>query len=147
MVIVQPYFRGVERQSSKEVWDGATVFPVYGVDWLWPFVTAGQASNDDPRLNPPDEEITSLTCRRVLVVVADVRERGCRLLNRFRDYYARSSCEAMLVELEGEDHGFHLYSPLRATSKRLMASIVRFINQPPAPALDDHLHWHAWEGK
>ncbi|KAG2639709.1 hypothetical protein PVAP13_2KG032132 [Panicum virgatum] len=50
------------------------------VDWLWPFMTAGQASNDDPRLNPPEEEIASLTCRRVLVAVAEkdtLRERGC----------------------------------------------------------------------
>jgi hypothetical protein len=29
-----------------------------------------------------------------------------------------------------------------------VASIVRFINQPPAPELDGGLHWHdAWEGK
>ena len=51
------------------------------------------------------------------------------------------------MEVEGEDHGFHLYSPLRATSMRLMASIVCFINQPSAPELDNRLHWHTWEGK
>ena len=114
-------------------------------------MTAGQAGNEDPRLNPPDEEIASLTCRRVLVAVAGkdtLRERGCRLLDRFRDYYARTGGEATLVESEGEDHGFHLYSPLRATSRRLMASIVHFINQPPAPELDNSLHWHvSCEGK
>jgi hypothetical protein len=44
-------------------------------------------------------------------------------------------------------HGFHLYSPLRATSRRLMSSTVRFINQPPAPGHNGGLHWHAWEGK
>ncbi|RLN33910.1 putative carboxylesterase 13 [Panicum miliaceum] len=151
MVIVHPYFWGAERLPSEEVWDGAAVFPAYGVDWLWPFVTAGQASNDDPRLNPPDEEIASLKCRRILVAVAEkdtLRERGCRLLNRFHDYYARTGGgAATLVESEGEDHGFHLYSPLRATSRRLMSSIVHFINQPPAPELDDVLHWHACGGK
>jgi hypothetical protein len=73
-----------------------------------------------------------------------LRERGCRLLNRFHDYYARTGgSEATLVESEGEDHGFHLYSPLRATSRRLMESIVRFINKPPAPEVDDCLHWDA----
>ncbi|KAG2640573.1 hypothetical protein PVAP13_2KG104332 [Panicum virgatum] len=55
--------------------------------------------------------------------------------------------EATLVESEGEDHGFHLYSPLRVTSRRLMESIGRFVNQPPAPEpeleLDDDLLWHA----
>ncbi|KAG2633216.1 hypothetical protein PVAP13_2NG259900 [Panicum virgatum] len=129
-----------------EVWDGAAVFSAYGVDWLWPFVTAGQASNDDPLLNPPDEEIAWLACRRVLLAVAEkdtLRETGCCLLNRFRDYYARTGGgEATLVESEGEDHGFHLYSPLSATSRRLMASIVHFINQPPAPKME-----HAWKGK
>ncbi|RLN36059.1 hypothetical protein C2845_PM03G19330 [Panicum miliaceum] len=39
MVIVHPYFWGAERLPSEEVWDGAAVFPAYGVDWLWPFVT------------------------------------------------------------------------------------------------------------
>ncbi|XBI76461.1 hypothetical protein VPH35_069695 [Triticum aestivum] len=39
--------------------------------------------------------------------------------------------EVTVVESEGEDHGFHLYSPLRTTSKRLMGSIVEFINQQP----------------
>ncbi|KAG8080299.1 hypothetical protein GUJ93_ZPchr0007g2999 [Zizania palustris] len=37
-----------------------------------------------------------------------------------------------LVESEGEDHGFHLYSPLRATSRNLMENVVQFINQSAA---------------
>jgi len=84
---------------------------------------------------PPDKEIASLMSRRVLVAMAEkdaLRKRGCHLLNRFRDFYACTGGEATLLEVEGEDHGFHLYSPLRATSKSLMASIVRFINQLPA---------------
>ncbi|KAG2631381.1 hypothetical protein PVAP13_2NG024800 [Panicum virgatum] len=117
MVTVHPYFWGAERLPSEE------------------------ASNDDPRLNPPDEEIASLRCRRVLVAVAEkdtLQEHGCLLLNCFQDYYARTGGgEATLVESEGEDHGFHLYSPLRASSKSLMASIE----------LDDGLHWHACDGK
>ncbi|RCV09353.1 hypothetical protein SEVIR_2G025400v4 [Setaria viridis] len=155
VVIVQPYLWGAERLPSEAACgDGAAVLPAYGVDRLWPFVTAGQAGNEDPRLNPPDEEIASLTCRRFLVAVAEkdtLSERGRRLFGRIRDYYAVAGGEATLVESEGEDHGFHLYSPLRATSRRLMQSIVRFINQPPAPAPDMNggLHWHAWaeEGK
>ncbi|PAN09342.1 hypothetical protein PAHAL_2G015400 [Panicum hallii] len=149
-IIVQPYFWGAERLPSEAASDGAGVFPADEVDLLWPFVTAGQAGNDDPRLSPPDEEIASLMCRRVLVAVAErdiLRERGCRLFAGIRDYYARTGGEATLVESEGEDHGFHLYSPLRATSRRLMSSIVGFINQPPAPELNGGLHWHAWEGK
>uniref|UniRef100_A0A453ADW1 Alpha/beta hydrolase fold-3 domain-containing protein n=3 Tax=Aegilops tauschii subsp. strangulata TaxID=200361 RepID=A0A453ADW1_AEGTS len=57
-----------------------------------------------------------------------------------------------LVESEGEDHGFHLYNPLRATSKVLMENIVQFINQrtslPLPAALLPELHeLHAYGGK
>ncbi|CAN6212992.1 unnamed protein product [Urochloa humidicola] len=155
LIMVQPFFWGAERLPSEEVWDGASVLDVNRVGLLWPFVTAGQADNDDPRLNPPDEEIASLRCQRVLIAVAEkdsLRERGCRLFDRIRDYYyyAVTGGEATLVESEGEDHGFHLYSPLRTTSKRLMESIVRFINNQPAaaPPLEVNgggLHWHGWE--
>uniref|UniRef100_A0A0D3GRT9 Alpha/beta hydrolase fold-3 domain-containing protein n=1 Tax=Oryza barthii TaxID=65489 RepID=A0A0D3GRT9_9ORYZ len=73
--------------------------------------------------------LASLPCRRVLMAVAGrdtLRDRGRRLASRMRG-------DVTVVESEGEDHGFHLYSPLRATSKRLMQSIVQFINQPPSP--------------
>ncbi|CAN6180209.1 unnamed protein product [Urochloa humidicola] len=86
VIIVQPYFWGADRLPSEAV--SAGVLLVSRVDRLWPFVTAGQAGNDDPRINPPDEEIASLTCRRVLVAVAEsdtLRERGLRLFGRVRD--------------------------------------------------------------
>ncbi|XP_052163272.1 probable carboxylesterase 3 [Oryza glaberrima] len=129
LIMVHPFFWGPERLPCETVWDGASVFPAFGVDWLWPFVTAGQADNDDPRIDPADDELASLPCRRVLMAVAGrdtLRDRGRRLASRMRG-------DVTVVESEGEDHGFHLYSPLRATSKRLMQSIVQFINQPPSP--------------
>ncbi|XP_044361940.1 probable carboxylesterase 12 [Triticum aestivum] len=263
LIMVHPYFWGDKRLPSELAWDVgdgvAAVFPPYGVDRLWPFVTAGQAGNDDPRIDPPASEISSLACRRVLMAVAGkdtLRERGLDLAASMRDHDApwpwmmlhlstpsqrhirpllatdavtapvttvhhlvvvdavaapitTSSChtqqpphdvddafaapitmlfappspssgiapqpdisgiapspasssrrhppphmettappslsrtnlalipimqgrrEVTVVESEGEDHGFHLYSPLRATSKRLMGSIVQFINQQP----------------
>jgi hypothetical protein len=104
------------------------------VDWIWPFVTAGQASNDDPRLNPPDEEIASLTCRRVLVAVAEdtLRERGVCLFARIRDYCARAGGEATQLESEGEDHGLHLYSPARHQQEA--RGEHRALHQPAAGA-------------
>ncbi|KAF8731311.1 hypothetical protein HU200_016365 [Digitaria exilis] len=154
VVIVQPYFWGAERLPSEaSSADGTAVLPVNGVDRLWPFVTAGKAGNEDPRINPTDEEIASLTmtCRRVMVAVAKkdtLRERGVRLFERVRDCYdLTGGGEVTLVESEGEDHGFHLYNPLRATSRSLMESIVQFINRPPAPEKNGGFHLHAWEGK
>ncbi|XP_010239290.1 probable carboxylesterase 5 [Brachypodium distachyon] len=150
LVIVQPYFWGTERLPSEELAeDAGAVLPACLVDRAWPYVTAGQACNDDPRINPRDEDIASLACSRVLVAVAEkdmLRERGSRLAARLRDCRRPighdddndddDNYDVTLVESEGEDHGFHLYSPLRATSKKLMESIVRFINQPlPLPVL------------
>uniref|UniRef100_A0ACD5UVD0 Uncharacterized protein n=1 Tax=Avena sativa TaxID=4498 RepID=A0ACD5UVD0_AVESA len=137
LIMVQPFFWGVERLPSEEACDGAAVvFPPLWVDRLWPFVTAGNGSNDDPEIDPPDEDLMWVTCRRVLVAVAEkdtLRERGCRFASRMRDY-AMVQGNVTVVESEGEDHGFHLFRPLHATSKKLMKSIVQFINQPAGEA-------------
>lgn len=49
VVMVHPFFWGSERLPSETVCDGLSMFPAHRVDLLWPFVTAGQAGNDDPR--------------------------------------------------------------------------------------------------
>ncbi|KAM3195585.1 hypothetical protein ACQJBY_071625 [Aegilops geniculata] len=144
LIMVQPYFWGAKRLPLELAWDDnqatVAVFPPNGVDRLWPFVTAGQAGNDDPRIDPPASEISSLACRRVLIAVAgkdSLRGRGHRLAARMRDLDSRwpwmiqRRREVTVVESEGEEHGFHLYSPLKATSKRLMGSLVEFISQQP----------------
>ncbi|KQK19417.1 hypothetical protein BRADI_1g48173v3 [Brachypodium distachyon] len=125
--------------DCREVdWGGAGAVFLTWLDRVWPYVTAGRAGNDDPRIDPTAEEISSLMCKRVLVAVAGkdmLRERGQRLADRICYCWRRPSMmiggsndDVILVESEGEDHGFHLYSPLRATSKKLMESIVHFIN-------------------
>uniref|UniRef100_A0ACD5YDD0 Uncharacterized protein n=1 Tax=Avena sativa TaxID=4498 RepID=A0ACD5YDD0_AVESA len=156
LVMVQPYFWGADRLPSETDSDDV-VFPAYGVDRLWPFVTAGDAGNDDPRINPTDEEIASLRCKRVLVAVAErdtLRDRGCRLAARVRHHCPSVGDNVTLAESEGEDHSFHLHSPLRATSKRLMERVVQFINQPAAAAvvsppivvLPDQMHAEILDG-
>ncbi|XP_003560136.1 probable carboxylesterase 2 [Brachypodium distachyon] len=132
LIMVHPYFWSSQRLASEAVWDGVSMFAPENVDRLWPFVTAGQAGNDDPRINPPEDEIASLACRRVLVAVAEkdsLRDRGRRLAAQMRDWSWAAGENVTLVESEGEDHGFHLYNPLRATSKKLMESIVQFVDQ------------------
>lgn len=156
LVIVHPYFWGVDRLSSETVWDGIAMFTPEMIDRLWPFVTAGKLGDDDPMMNPVDEDIASLTCRRVLVAVAgkdSLRHRGSWLAARMRGCaWADDESAVTLVESEGEDHGFHLYNPLRASSKVLMDSIVQFVNQPtalpwPAALLPELDELHACQGK
>uniref|UniRef100_A0A0D9WZP0 Alpha/beta hydrolase fold-3 domain-containing protein n=1 Tax=Leersia perrieri TaxID=77586 RepID=A0A0D9WZP0_9ORYZ len=128
LIVVQPFFWGAEMLPSEVAWVGDSVIDPHRVGDLWPFVTAGQAGNDDPWLEPSVEEIAGLTFRRALVAVAEkdfLRHRGLHLAARMRWAGGR---EVTVVDSEGEDHGFHLYSPLRATSRRLMESIVQFIN-------------------
>ncbi|XBJ14276.1 hypothetical protein VPH35_006340 [Triticum aestivum] len=106
------------------VWDGVAMFTPELIDRLWPFVTAGRLDKNDPRVNPLGKEITSLTCQRMLVAVAEkdaLRDRGRWLAARMHKCCAWADDDekaVTLVESEGEDHGFHLYNPLRATSKR-----------------------------
>ncbi|KAF7005940.1 hypothetical protein CFC21_021021 [Triticum aestivum] len=130
LVIVHPFLWGLERLPAEKVSDGDVMYPPALVDKLWPFVTAGQAGNDDPRINPPDGEIALLTCRRVMVCVAGrdtLRDRGRRFASRMRKC-GWTDRNLTVVETEGEDHLFHLYAPLRATSKDLMDRVVHFIN-------------------
>uniref|UniRef100_A0A0E0ILS9 Alpha/beta hydrolase fold-3 domain-containing protein n=1 Tax=Oryza nivara TaxID=4536 RepID=A0A0E0ILS9_ORYNI len=147
LIIIHPYFWGAHMLPSEAAWDGESVIRPHKVGELWPFVTSGKAGNDDPWIDPSVEEVASLTCRRALVAVAEkdfLRDRGRLLAARMRGCAWAGGGDGRnvtLVESEGEDHGFHLYSPLRATSRRLMESIVQFINQPshsPAP-----LRWPA----
>ncbi|XP_052163238.1 probable carboxylesterase 2 [Oryza glaberrima] len=147
LIIIHPYFWGARMLPSEAAWDGESVIKPHQVGELWPFVTSGKAGNDDPWIDPPVEEVASLTCRRALVAVAEkdfLRDRGRLLAARMRGCAWAGGGDGRnvtLVESESEDHGFHLYSPLRATSRRLMESIVRFINQPsPSPA---PLRWPA----
>uniref|UniRef100_A0ACD6ANF9 Uncharacterized protein n=1 Tax=Avena sativa TaxID=4498 RepID=A0ACD6ANF9_AVESA len=132
LILLHPFFWGSERLPC-ETDHGRHDVPMFAldrVDALWPFVTAGTASNDDPRVNPPSEQIVSLQCQRVLVGVAgkDVfRDRGRRYVAELRD--GAWSGEVTLIESEGEDHCFHLHRPSRASATTLMDHVVQFVNQ------------------
>ncbi|KAL6862166.1 hypothetical protein ACP4OV_016815 [Aristida adscensionis] len=149
IVLLQPFFWGPERLPSERDRHDGPVFSPEFVDTLWPFLTAGAAGNDDPRINPPAGEVMSLPCRRALVAVAakDVaRDRGCRYAAWLRHGERRR--EVTLVESEGEDHGFHLYRPARASAVALMDLVAKFIDGgaaqplPITAAAESGLHRH-----
>ncbi|KAL6656564.1 hypothetical protein ACP70R_004344 [Stipagrostis hirtigluma subsp. patula] len=143
IVLLQPFFWGTERLPSETNRVDGPVFSPEFVDTVWPFLTAGAAGNDDPRLNPPAEQVMSLRCRRALVTVAakDVlRDRGCRYATWLRcSEWCR---EVTLVESESEDHGFHLYRPARASAVALMDCVAEFINDGilASPIAETELH-------
>ncbi|KAG8080306.1 hypothetical protein GUJ93_ZPchr0007g3983 [Zizania palustris] len=140
LIIIQPYFWGPHMLPSEMAWDNDSESSVIDPDKLanfWPFVTSGQAGNDDPLIDTSSDEVASQTCQRALVAVAEkdfLRYRGLHLAALMRGcvWAGAGGHNVTLVESEGEDHGFHLYSPLRATSRNLMESVVQFINQSAA---------------
>ncbi|KAL6657925.1 hypothetical protein ACP70R_005705 [Stipagrostis hirtigluma subsp. patula] len=131
LILVHPYFWGSDRLPS-ELASESFLKPDLS-DKLWSTATAGRASSDDPRINPADEDVASLKCRRALVAVAEkdlVRERGRRFAARMRDY--GWGANVTLVESAGEDHAFHLADrdkPPRASVTELLDHIAEFINK------------------
>ncbi|RLM85428.1 hypothetical protein C2845_PM04G27010 [Panicum miliaceum] len=128
LVLVHPYFWGPDRLPSELA--AESFLTAEAADRHWALVTGGRAGNDDPWINPSDEDVAfaSLTCRRALVAVAEkdlVRERVRRLAARYRG----CGGDVTLVESAGEDHGFHLSGPPRARSIELLDHIVKFINK------------------
>ncbi|KAL6656561.1 hypothetical protein ACP70R_004341 [Stipagrostis hirtigluma subsp. patula] len=150
LIILQPFFWGTERLPSEATGSALPMFAPERVDTLWPFVTAGTAGNDDPRLCPRAERVACLPCRRALVSVATkdvLRDRGRRYAEWLRD--GEWCREVTLVESEGEDHGFHLIRPARATAVALMDRVVEFIHgSAPTSLIGDAEteNLHAGEG-
>jgi acetyl esterase/lipase len=131
MVLLQPFFWGTERLPSETDRHDGPVFSPEFVGTLWPFLTAGAAGNDDPRINPLSGQVASLPCGRALVAVAGkdlLRDRGCRYAAWLRRGDDGSCREVTLVESKGRDHGFHLYRPKCAAAVALMDRVAEFIN-------------------
>ncbi|CAO2141310.1 unnamed protein product [Urochloa humidicola] len=136
IVLLQPFFWGTERQPSETDRDDKPLFAPEVVDTLWPFLTAGTADNDDPRLNPPAHLVMSLPFQRALVAVASrdlVRDRGYQ----YATWLLLGECchEVTLFESKGEDHGFHLHPRAGAGASKLMDRVVSFINRTEPPPI------------
>ncbi|GJN36269.1 hypothetical protein PR202_gb25112 [Eleusine coracana subsp. coracana] len=139
MILLHPFFWGPDRLPSEtndddhrrhELGHKTAVFVPEKLDKFWPFLTAGTASNDDPRADPPAEVVASVACRRALVAVAAMdlaRHRGRRYAE-WLQRHGRWCREVTLVESEDEDHAFHLYRPGRASAVALMDRVVEFVN-------------------
>jgi acetyl esterase/lipase len=130
LILLQPYFWGPERLPTELDWNGGDVVRPERVDTLWPFLTAGAAGNDDPRLNPPDHLVASSLPWRALVAIASkdlLWERGCRYAAMLN--HGERCREVKLVESKGEVHGFHLYRPARPSAVELTDNVVNFINK------------------
>uniref|UniRef100_A0A0D9WZ60 Alpha/beta hydrolase fold-3 domain-containing protein n=1 Tax=Leersia perrieri TaxID=77586 RepID=A0A0D9WZ60_9ORYZ len=149
VALLQPCFWGKKRLASEAAAgerDEPPMLAPYRLDALWPYVTGGAAGNDDPRIDPPAEDVSSLPCRRALVAVAEkdvLRERGRRYAAQLR----RGGRDVTLVESEGEDHCFHLYRPARPSAVELMDRVAEFISPTSCRLQQKDLlhHLHGWQ--
>lgn len=109
------------------------------VDNWWMFVCPSDKGCDDKLINPFTDgapSVAGLACDKVLVIVAEkdiLRDRG-------RLYYERLvksdwPGKAEIVEVEGEDHVFHIFDPSSQKAKSLIKRLACFINEANAPAV------------
>ncbi|XP_057505026.1 probable carboxylesterase 2 [Actinidia eriantha] len=129
IIMIQPYFWG-KIPIGSEAQD-----PVRKamVDGWWRFVCLSDRGNDDPLINPVADgapSLSGLACDRVIICVAGkdiLRDRG-------RLYYeslVKSEWlgKAEIVEIEGEDHVFHIMDPNCEKALYMMECLASFINQ------------------
>ncbi|KAJ0025139.1 hypothetical protein Pint_08812 [Pistacia integerrima] len=130
--MINPYFWGSD-PIGVEVTDQ---FRKKIVDNWWMFVCPSDKGCDDPLINPFADGAPSLTvlaCDKVLVIVAEkdiLKDRG-------RLYYERLvnsewPGKAEIMEIEGEDHVFHIFDPSSQKAKSLIKRLASFINEANA---------------
>ncbi|XP_039145285.1 probable carboxylesterase 2 [Dioscorea cayenensis subsp. rotundata] len=135
MILVHPYFWGVERlecEVANAENESSKVLTVNQLDKMWPFVCPGTSGHDDDRINPFVEGAPSLAglgCEKVMVCVAakDL------LSGRGKIYYEKlksSGWKGMVEFLEshGEGHCFHLLNPGCDKALEMMKCLVDFFN-------------------
>ncbi|KAI6688138.1 hypothetical protein NL676_024966 [Syzygium grande] len=124
--MIQPYFWG-KKPIGAEVADPGRKA---SVDSWWRFVCVSDKGCDDPLINPFADGapgVDGLACKKVLVIVSEkdiLRDRG-------RLYYeklAESGGAAEIMEIDGEDHVFHIFDPSCEKAKRLFERVAAFVN-------------------
>ncbi|OWM70899.1 hypothetical protein CDL15_Pgr014572 [Punica granatum] len=126
--MIHPYFWG-EKPIGGEVSDGMRKALV---DSWWRFVCPSNKGCDHPLINPfvdGSPGLDRLACERVLVIVSgkDI------LKDRGRLYYenlVKSGWpgKAEFVEIEDEDHVFHIFDPNCEKAKNMFRRLAMFIN-------------------
>ncbi|GMY28621.1 probable carboxylesterase 2 [Fagus crenata] len=127
--LINPYFWG-EKPIGLEVTD-----PVRKsmVDKWWDYVCPSDKGGDDLLINPFVDgapSLANLACQKVFVIVAEkdiLRDRGKFYYEKLVNSEWRGKAEMM--EIEGEDHVFHIFDPTCQKAKILIQRLASFINQ------------------
>ncbi|XP_042516428.1 probable carboxylesterase 12 [Macadamia integrifolia] len=128
LCLVHPYFHGENQQLASE----ATNEEKKGkADKLWMLLCPSSTGCDDPLMNPATcVNLEKLVSKRVLVCVAEkdfLKERGLF----YHKTLGKSGWggELELMEVEGEDHVFHLFNPTSEKAVAMMSCLASFLNR------------------
>ncbi|GLT92244.1 hypothetical protein SLE2022_100910 [Rubroshorea leprosula] len=133
--MIHPYFWGIT-PIETEITDR---FRKELVDNWWLFVCPSDKGCDDPLINPfvnGASDVAGLACDRVLVIVAEkdiLRDRG----KLYYEKLVKSGWQgtAELMDIEGEDHVFHIFEPNSVKAKGMTKRLASFFNKGKAPVL------------
>ncbi|KAK3423187.1 hypothetical protein EUGRSUZ_F00248 [Eucalyptus grandis] len=123
--MIQPYFWG-EKPIGAEVSDpGRKAL----VDSWWRFVCVSGKGCDDPLINPFADGapgVDGLACEKVLVIVSEkdiLRDRGRLYYEKLVESGGAAGAATEIMEVDGEDHVFHIFDPSCEKAKRLFKRI------------------------
>lgn len=129
IVMIMPYFWG-KQPTGVEVTDQ---FRKQMVDNWWLFVCPSDKGCDDPLINPLAEgapSVAGLACDKLLVIVAEkdiLNDRG-RLYYENLVHTTNWAGKADFVQVNGEDHVFHIFDPNSHNAKTMIKRWASFIN-------------------
>ncbi|KAF7851442.1 hypothetical protein BT93_L3870 [Corymbia citriodora subsp. variegata] len=128
--LTHPYFWGSEPIGSEPKTDHDKVIP--HVLWTFLYPTAKDGI-DSPMVNPfatGAPSLAGLACERLLVSVAEkdlMRDRGLKYFEAVKESGFKGEVE--LVEVEGEDHAFHILTYEKESALVLIKRLAAFLNK------------------
>ena len=126
IALLHPYFWGVEPIGSEanRPEDRAKA------DNFWRFSCPGTSGSDDPLINPDkDPKVGSISCKRVLVCVAEkdlLKDRGWN----YKELLEKKSGwngAVEVMEAKEEDHVFHMLKPTCENALVMLNRVVSFL--------------------
>ncbi|KAL3727344.1 hypothetical protein ACJRO7_032129 [Eucalyptus globulus] len=128
--LTHPYFWGSEPIGSEPKTDHDKVIP--HLFWTFLFPTAKDGI-DNPMVNPfatGAPSLAGLGCERLLVSVAEkdlMRDRGLKYFEAVKESGFKGEVE--LVDVEGEDHAFHILTYEKESALVLIKRLAAFLNK------------------
>ncbi|XP_031266626.1 probable carboxylesterase 12 [Pistacia vera] len=126
IVLCHPYFWGNEAVANETADENKRKF----VGALWRIAYPETTGCDDPWINPVvDPNLAKLGCRRVLVFVAEkdlLCARGWYYHQKLKESGWGGDVE--VVQINGEEHVFHLFNPGCENAKAMMKKTADFYN-------------------